>query len=86
VSAKGIVNEINNTMLLVQIDGPLSGLVADDITMSQVLSNDAGSWLLLLSDLIAITLSLCGKVASIILVRASGAGDLDVGRAKLSVV
>lgn len=73
-------------MLLVQIDGTLSSLVADDIAMSQILSNDAGSWLLLLSDLIAITLSLLCIVASIILARASGTGDLDVSGTKLGVV
>jgi hypothetical protein len=73
-------------MLLVQVDGTLSGLIADNITVSKVLSNDAGSWLLLLSDLIAITLSLACVVASVVLVRASGARNLDVSRSELGVV
>ena len=73
-------------MLLVQFNGTLGSLIADNIAMGQVLSNDAGSWLLLLGDLITVALCLGGKMASVILLRASGAGNLDVGRTELSVV
>ena len=75
-----------HTMLLVQIDGTLSGLIGDNVAMSQILGNDARTWLLLLGDLIAIAFSLCSIMASIVLVRASSAGDLDVSGAKLGVV
>ena len=74
------------TVLLVQIDGALSGLVTDSVAVCQVLSNDAGSWFLLLGDFIAVTLSLCVVVASIILGRTSSASDLDLGGAQLGVV
>jgi hypothetical protein len=67
------------TMLLVQVNSTLSSLIGDNVSMSKILSNDAGSWLLFLGDLITVTLSLCGIVASIVLGRASGTGDLDVG-------
>jgi hypothetical protein len=77
---------VGNTVLLIQLNGTLSCLIADNVAMGQVLSNDARSRLLFLGDLITVTLSLCSEVASVILVRAGGAGDLDVGCAKLGVV
>ena len=73
-------------MLLVQVDSTLSGLIGNVITMGKVLSNDAASWLLFLGDLVTITLGLCSIVTSIILGRASGAGNPDMSRSKLGVV
>jgi hypothetical protein len=77
---------IDSTMLLIQINGTLGGLISDNVAMSQILGNDARSRLLLLSNLIAIALSLCSIVTSVILVGASCAGDLDMSGAKLGVV
>ena len=73
-------------MLLIQINGTLSCLIANDIAVCEILSNDTGSRFLFLGDLIAITLSLCGIVAAIILVGAGGGGDLDMSGAELGVV
>ena len=55
-----------NTVLLVEIDSTLDGLVSKDVAVSKVLSDNTASWLLLLSDLITVTLGVLCEVASVI--------------------
>ncbi len=73
-------------MLVIQINCTLSGLIGDSITMSQILSNDTRPWFLLLGDLITITLALGSIVGSIVFVRSSSTGYLDMGGAQLCIV
>lgn len=73
-------------MLLVEINSSLNGLVSYNISMGKVFRNDTGTWFLFLCDLIAVTLSVVGIVASIIFSRSASAGDFDLGRSELSVV
>jgi hypothetical protein len=77
---------VGDTVLLVELDSTLDGLVTDNVAVGKVFSNDAASWLLLLGDLVAITLSLILVVAAIIFVAASGAGDLNLSSAELGIV
>lgn len=75
-----------DTMLLVEINGTLNGVVSENITVGKVFGYNAGSWLLLLSDIVTVTLSILCEVASIILGAARGRRDLDFGGTKLGVV
>jgi hypothetical protein len=59
-------------MPLVEIDGSLDCLVSKDVAMGEVFGDNAASWLLLLGNLIAVTLSVLCEVASIILSAARG--------------
>jgi hypothetical protein len=63
---------IGNTVLLVEINSTLNGLVSKDVAVSKILSDNAASWLLLLSDLITVTLGVLCEVASVILGAARG--------------
>ncbi len=73
-------------MLRVQIDSILNSLVSNNISLCKVLSDDAGSWLLLLCDLVGVALGVTGDVVVIIVGSIAGAGDLDLGGAELGVV
>ena len=70
-------------MLSVQIDGTLDSYITEDVAVCKVLCNDTGSWLLLLSNLIAVALGVGSEVASVILVGASCGSDLNLGRTEL---
>jgi len=85
-TVKGLEEAAGDTVLLVKLDGTLDGLVADNVTVGKILGNNAASRLLLLSDLVAITLSLVFVVAAIVLVVAAGAGDFHLMGTKLGVV
>ncbi len=61
-----------NTVLLVKINSTLNGLVSKDVSVSKIFSDNAASWLLLLSDLITVTLGVLCEVASVILGAARG--------------
>ena len=65
-------------MLLVEVDSTLSGHISNYVTMCEIFRNDAGSRLLLLCDLVAITLSVGCEVASIIIVGSTGTGNLNL--------
>jgi hypothetical protein len=75
-----------DTMFLVQINGTLDGLVTKGVSMSKVFSDNAASWLLLLSDLVTVTLGVLCEVASIIIGATGGRRNLDMSGTKLSVV
>ena len=71
-------------MLLVQVDSVLNSIVSDNITLSEVLSNNACAWLLLLCDLVRVALGITSDM--VIIVVLAGAGDLNLSRSKLCVV
>jgi len=75
-----------DTMLLVKINGTLDGLVTENVAVSKIFSNNAASWLLLLSDLVTVTLSILCEVASIVVGAAGSRRNLNMGGTKLSVV
>jgi len=75
-----------DTMLLVEINGTLDGLVTKDVSMSKVFSDNAASWLLLLSDLVTVTLGVLCEVASIVFGAAGSRRNLNMSGTKLSVV
>lgn len=79
---KGLKELVGNTVLLVEIQGALGGLVTDGVTVGEVLGDDAGAWLLLLSDLVAVLLG----VGWLVLLCSLGAGDGNLGAAELGVV
>lgn len=74
------------TMLLVEFDGTLNGLITDSVSVGKVFSNDTAAGLLLLGDLIAVSLGFVLVVASIVIVATSGAGDLNLSGTELCVV
>lgn len=55
-----------NTVLLVEINSTLDGLVSKDVAVGKILSDNAASWLLLLGDLITVTLGVLCEVAAVI--------------------
>ena len=72
-----------NTVLLVEIESALSSLVSENVSVSEVLGDDTGSWLLLLSNLIRV---LGGGWAILKLLCTLGARDGNLGPSKLSVI
>ena len=74
------------SMLLIEINGTLDGLVSKNVTVCKIFSNNSASWLLLLSELVGVTLGVLCEVASIIVSAARGRCDLDFGGTKLCVV
>jgi hypothetical protein len=74
------------SMLLIEINGTLDGLVSKNVTMGKIFSNNAASWLLLLSELVGVTLGVLCEVTSIIVSAARGRCDMDFGGTKLCVV
>lgn len=75
-----------DTMLVVQLDCGLQGSIANDITVGQVLSQNAGAGLLLLSYLIRVPIGVALLRVDVILEGLGGRGDRDVRRAELRVV
>lgn len=59
-------------MLVVKLDRTLESSIADDITMSKVLSQDTTSWLLFLRNLIGISVGISGMRGAIIDLTISG--------------
>jgi hypothetical protein len=65
-------------MLLVEINGALGGLVANNISMGEILGDDTATGFLFLGDLVTVTLPLCLVVLLIIISsRCSSAGNFD---------
>lgn len=83
---KGGEEAVGDAVLVVKVDGSLDGLVSYDVAMGHVLGDDAGSRLLLLRDLVAVSLGVLGEVASVVVVAAAGRSDLDVAGSELRVV
>jgi hypothetical protein len=83
---QGRKESARNTMLLVKIDSFLDALIANYIAVSEILSNDTRSWLLLLRDFIAVALAIILVVTAIIFVGSSRASNLDVRCTKLGVI
>ena len=83
-TSDGVDEAVGDTVLVVQVDGLLNGLVSNYVAMSEILSNDAGAGLVLLCNLIAITLGVRSIVA--VISRGRCTRDLDLGGAKLSVI
>lgn len=75
-----------DTMLLVKVDGTLSSIISNGVTMGKIFRNDAASWLLLLGNVVAVTLFVLCIMASIIIVGSRCTCNLDLRRAELSVV
>jgi hypothetical protein len=75
-----------HSMLLIEINGTLDGLVSKNVTVGKIFGDNAASWLLLLSELVGVTLGVLCEVASIIINAARGRCDLDFGGTKLCVV
>lgn len=69
-------------MLLVEIQGALSSLVTDGVAVGEVLGDDAGSWLVLLGDLVGVL----GLGGWLVLPGALGTRDGDLSASKLGVV
>lgn len=64
---------VGNSMLLIELDSTLDGLVANNVTVGKIFGNNAAAWLLFLGDLVTVTLSLWLVMAAIIFIAASGA-------------
>lgn len=77
---------VGNSVLGVEIDGLLDGLVTEYVAVGNVLSSDTGTGLLFLCDLIAVSLGVLCEVASVIIVGSSGAGNLNLCGTELGVV
>lgn len=73
-------------MLLVEGNSTLDSSITENIAVRKIFSNDSTSWLLLLSNLVAIALSVVCEVASVIFGGSSGASNLDLRGPELSVV
>lgn len=84
---ESIGEAIRDAMLVVQSYGALNGVVADDVAVSEIFSDDTGTWFVFLGDvaLIAVRIvrrrRLAGKIFKI-----GRARDLDLRAAELSVV
>lgn len=79
---EGLEEAVGNTVLLVEIESALSSLVTNHVAVSEVLCDDAGSWLLLLGNLIRVL----GGDVFLNLLCALGSRDRDLRLAKLGVV
>ena len=80
---------IGDTVLAVESEGALDGLVTDHVTLSQILCHNARARLVLLRDVVkfgSAIVALLSSFASGQLVEASCAGHLDLRRTKLCVV
>jgi len=66
-------------MLLVKVDSTLSSHISNYVTVCEVFSDNAGSWLLLLGDLVTVALSVTCEMTSIIIVRSSSTANLYLG-------
>jgi len=77
---------VGDTVLRVKVNGLLCSSVANCVAICKVFSNDASTGLLFLRDIVAVTLSIVGEVASIIVGRARCTGDLDLSCTQLSVI
>ena len=85
-AGEGVDEAVGDTMFLVELNSTLDGLITDNVAVGKIFCNNAASGLLFLGDLIAVTLSLVLVVAPIILVAASGTGDLNLSGTKLGIV
>lgn len=74
-----------DVVLGVKLDGMLDGGIANDVAVSEVLSQDTGTGLLFLCNVVRLALRVGGTTAGNLFV-GMGAGDGDVVGAKLSVV
>jgi hypothetical protein len=74
---------VGYTMLVVELDRTLNGSIANDVTVGEVLGEDAAAGLLLLGDLVTVTLGVGGGAR--VLVGVLG-GDVDLGAGQLRVV
>lgn len=77
---------VGYSVLLIELDGTLDGLVANNITVGKIFGDNAAAWFLFLGDLVAVALSLLFVMTSIIFATASGAGDVNLCGTKLSVI
>jgi hypothetical protein len=73
-------------MLVVEVNCALNCVVAENISVGQVLRNDTTSGLFFLCDLVAISLGIGYKVASIVISRPGSARNFDLRCTKLGVV
>ena len=71
-------------MSVIELDGTLDSRITDDVSVSEVLSEDTSTGLLLLCDLIGVTLGILSVV--VISVLAAGAGDGELVGTELGVV
>jgi hypothetical protein len=69
----------------IEIESALDGGISYDVTVGEVLSQDASAGLLLLGDLVGVAVSVLGG-GDIVVVVGTGAGDLKVVGAELGVV
>lgn len=69
----------------IKIESALDGGISYDVTVGEVLSQDASAGLLLLGDLVGVAVNVLGR-GDIVIVVGTGAGDLKVVGAKLGVV
>jgi len=74
---------VGETMLVINIKGTLSSLVANNVTVSKILGDDTGTWLLLLGDLICVLLGTMGLFK---LLGTLCACNYDLGLSELCVV
>lgn len=63
----GVDEAVGDTVLVVQINSLLDGIVANHVTLCEVLCNDTGSWLVLLCNLVGVALGV-GCVVCVIVV------------------
>lgn len=69
----------------IKIESALDGGISYDVTVGEVLSQDASAGLLLLGDLVGVAVSVLGG-GNIVVVVGTGTGDLKVVGAELGVV
>jgi len=82
---EGVEEAGGNTVLGVKLDTLLKGGITDDVSMSQVLGEDASAGLLLLCDVVRVAVSVLGE-GRILSRVVAGRCDRDVVLAELGVV
>lgn len=78
-----------DAVLVVESDGALDGVIANHVTLSQILGHDTGARLVLLLDIITFggaIVAMVGSFAAGHLIETSGAGNLDLRRSELGIV
>jgi len=84
---KGAEEALRDIVLLVERDGALQTCVSDEVSMGEILGENARAWLLLLCDLVIVTVSVgSGRGALAVVVVCVRRRHRDIGRPELGVV
>jgi hypothetical protein len=59
-AVESLQESVGKAMLVIIVESALSSLIANNVTVGEVLGDDTGTWLFLLSDLVGVLLELTG--------------------------